>query len=204
MMLQRPSPRLILASSSSSRRVLLESAGLAFDVQPADIDEAAVKRKVAAEGIAAEAAALLLADLKASEVAGREPDAMVIGADQILVCEGAWFDKPADLGAAREQLRALRGRYHTLATAVVCHRHGRQVWSHTATPHLKMRDFSDEFLECYLLAEAEAVTSTVGAYRLEGPGVHLFSEVDGSHSAILGLPLLPLMEFLRNADILTP
>ncbi|HEX3399748.1 MAG TPA: Maf family nucleotide pyrophosphatase [Acetobacteraceae bacterium] len=201
-MLQRPTPRLILASASTSRRALLTAAGLSFAVQPAPIDEAAAKRSVRASGATAAEAALLLADLKARHVAQAAPDAMVIGADQILVCDGAWFDKPPDIAAAREQLRTLRGRSHELATAVVCQAGQTRVWHHIAQPHLTMRDASDAFIDAYLQAEGDDVTGTVGAYRLEGRGAHLFIRVEGEHSAVLGLPLLPLLAFLRQHGVL--
>jgi septum formation protein len=201
-MLQRPAPRLVLASASASRRALLAAAGLAFTVSPADIDEAVVKRDARGEGLEATDAALRLADCKAAAVARRAPEALVIGADQILVCDGIWYDKPYDTNEAREQLRALRGRRHVLATAVVCHLDGARVWHDVAVPDLSVRDFSDDFLDCYLAAEADAVTSTVGAYRLEGRGVQLFDAIEGDHSAILGLPLLPLLAFLRRMRIL--
>jgi septum formation protein len=201
-MLQRPTPRLILASASTSRRALLTAAGLSFAVQPAPIDEAAAKRSARASGATAAEAALLLADLKARHVAQAAPDAMVIGADQILVCDGAWFDKPPDIAAAREQLRTLRGRSHELATAVVCQAGQTRVWHHIAQPHLTMRDASDAFIDAYLQAEGDDVTGTVGAYRLEGRGAHLFIRVEGEHSAVLGLPLLPLLAFLRQHGVL--
>jgi len=201
-MLQRAEPRLILASASLSRRSVLAAVGLRFEAMAARVDEAAVKQAARANGMSAADTALALADLKAAAVAGSNPAALVIGADQILVCDGAWFDKPADQAAARVQLGALRGRSHTLATAVVCHHGGTRVWHHLAEPGLTMRCFSDDFLDAYLAAEGEAVTSTVGAYRLEGRGVHLFERVDGEHSAILGLPLLPLLGFLRQYDTL--
>jgi len=201
-MLQRPAPRLILVSASTSRRALLTAAGLSFAVQPAPIDEAAAKRSARASGATAAEAALLLADLKARHVAQAAPDAMVIGADQILVCDGAWFDKPPDIAAAREQLRTLRGRSHELATAVVCQAGQTRVWHHIAQPHLTMRDASDAFIDAYLQAEGDDVTGTVGAYRLEGRGAHLFIRVEGEHSAVLGLPLLPLLAFLRQHGVL--
>jgi septum formation protein len=200
-MLQRPIPRLILASASASRRALLAAAGLNFTIQPADIDETAVKRAARAEGCCAREAALRLAAAKAHRVAQDNPDTLVSGADQILVCDDAWFDKPADVVAAREQLRALRGRSHVLATAVVCQVGQRQVWHHAAEPRLAMRDFSDDFLDAYLAEEGEDVTSTVGSYRLEGRGVHLFAEIDGEHSAVLGLPLLALLDYLRQHGV---
>jgi septum formation protein len=202
MMLQRSEPRLILASASLSRRCLLEAAGLQFTVVPAQVDEAQVKRAAQSGGMTAADTALALADRKASHVARRNTDALVIGADQILVCEAAWFDKPADHEAARGQLTTLRGRSHTLATGVVCHFGNRRVWHHLAAPILTMRHFSDKFLESYLRAEVEAVTSTVGAYRLEGLGVHLFERIEGDYAAILGLPMLPLLGFLRRFGVL--
>jgi septum formation protein len=202
LMLQRPSPHLILASASASRRALLEGAGLVFAIIPAGIDEAPVKQTGRSVGAGAEKTALRLADLKAAQVAQNEPEALVIGADQILVCAGVWFDKPADVAAAAAQLRSLRGRTHSLATAVTCHQGATRVWHEVVSPRLTMRQFSDRFLEQYLALEGTALTSTVGAYRLEGRGVQLFSAVSGEHSAILGLPLLPLLGFLRERHIL--
>lgn len=199
MTLQVPETRLILASASASRRALLQAAGLTFEVRPSGVDEAEVKQSADGDAIAT---ALLLADLKAQAVARKEPDAFVIGADQILVCDGVWFDKPANTGAAASQLRALRGRTHELATAVVCHAKGRRIWQHTDTPRLTMRHFSEEFLRAYLAVEGEAVTSSVGAYRLEGLGAHLFTSITGDHATVLGLPLLPLLALLRSAHIL--
>jgi septum formation protein len=201
-MLQRPKPRLILASGSVSRRMVLEAAGLRVAIRPSNVDEATIKRRALADAEGAETAALRLADSKARAVALDEPDALVIGADQILVCDGVWFDKPADLAAAREQLRTLRGRAHVLVTAIVCHEGEQRVWQHVAMPRLVMRDFSDAFLDEYLALEGDAVTSTVGSYRLEGLGAHLFASIEGEHAAILGLPLLALLAFLRQQGIL--
>jgi len=202
MALQRDTPRLVLASASTSRRAVLRAAGLRFDVRPADVDETALKHAARSEKADAATAAVRLADAKAAWVAAAEPDALVIGADQIVVCNGAWFDKPADLAAARMHLQTLRGRAHILATAVVCRCGGRRLWQHVAEPRLVMRRFSDAFLDAYLAMEGGHILGSVGAYRLEGPGVHLFSRVDGEHAAILGLPLLPLLEFLRQSGVL--
>ncbi len=199
-MIQVPSPALILASQSSARAALLTAAGLRFEVRAARVDEAAIKQACRAEGADAADAALTLAGLKAERI--RDPDALVIGADQLLVCDDAWFDKPADLGAARAQLRTLRGRTHCLVTAVVCLRRGQEVWRHVAEPRLRMRRFSDAFLEDYLAVEGDAVLACVGAYRLEGMGVHLFDSVQGEHAAVLGLPLLPLLGFLRQHGVI--
>lgn len=204
-MIQRADPPLVLASASASRRAVLEAAGLSFDVEPAAVDEAAIKESTRAEGMGAEDAAMLLAEAKARRVADRRAaagDALVVGADQILVCGDAWFDKPADRTAARDQLRALRGRTHVLETALVCWRGGERVWGHVAAPRLTMRDFSDTFLDAYLDAEGDAVLGSVGAYRLEGLGAHLFAAVEGEHAAVLGLPLLPLLHFLRGHGVL--
>ena len=201
-MIQAETPRLVLASASSARRTVLEAAGLRFEAVAAAVDEAAIKESARAEGIPAADAALILADAKAERIARRHPDALVIGCDQLLVCEEAWFDKPADLAAARAHLLALRGRRHELVTAVVCHRNGARIWQNVAVPRLTMRAFSDDFLEAYLAAEAAHVTQSVGAYRLEGPGVQMFARVEGEHAAILGLPLLALLDFLRGHGVL--
>ncbi len=190
--------RLLLASGSGTRLALLGHAGLAVEAIPAHVDEAAIKQAARAEGVDADETALLLAGLKAERVARREPDALVIGADQILVCEDRWFDKPESVDAAREHLRALRGRTHVLVTAVLCQRGAVRVWHHVEKPRLVMREVSDAFLDNYLAAEGDAVTASVGAYRLEGLGAQLFDGIDGDYFAVLGLPLLPLLGFLRQ------
>lgn len=198
-MIQAATPGLVLASQSAARAAVLRAAGLAFEQRPARIDEAAIKASMR-DGSADECA-LMLAGLKAARIRGT--DALVIGADQLLVCDGEWFDKPADLYAARSQLLQLRGRSHELVTAVVCHRDGQEIWRYATRPRLKMRAFSEAFLDAYLEAEGDAVLGSVGAYRLEGLGVHLFERIEGDHSAILGLPLLPLLGFLRQHGVLT-
>ena len=200
--MQRPVPRLILASQSKFRAGLLAAAGVTAEAMPAYVDEVEIKTAAKAEGMSAEDTAMLLASLKAERIARRFPDALVIGGDQILVCEGRWFDKPPDLDAARAQLRELRGRAHELVTAVLCQRGVQRVWQHVARPRLVMRDFSEVFLEEYLAMEGEVLTTTVGAYRVEGPGMQLFDQIDGEHTAIMGLPLLPLLGFLRQHRVL--
>ena len=202
MTLQAAAPRLVLASASASRKALLEQAGLLFETRAAHVDEAEIKRGARAEGASAADTALLLARLKAERVARRDPEALVIGCDQLLICEDRWFDKPADVADARAHLGLLRGRTHTLATAVLCQRGEQRLWHHVAQPRLTMRGFSDAFLDAYLAAEGDAVLSTVGAYRLEGLGAHLFDAVQGEHAAVLGLPLLPLFGFLRQHGVL--
>jgi septum formation protein len=181
---------------------LLDAAGLRFEAVPAAVDEAAIKEAAQAEDIPPADAALMLSDAKAERIARRNPEALVIGCDQLLVCEGRWYDKPPDLVVARAQLLALRGRTHELVTAVVCHRHGARIWQHLARPRLTMRDFGEAFLDAYLAAEGERVLGSVGAYRLEGPGVQLFARIQGDHAAILGLPLLELLGFLRQHGVL--
>ena len=201
-MIQAATPAVILASASKARRAVLEGAGLRFETRVAGVDEAAIKEAAQAEGISPDAAALILADAKAERVAAHAPDALVIGADQLLVCDGAWFDKPPDMAAARAHLQRLRARQHELVTALVCHRAGQRIWQHVAKPRLTMRDFSDAFLEAFLAAEGEALLSSVGAYRLECHGAQLFDRIEGYQPAILGMPLLPLLGFLRQHVVL--
>lgn len=197
-------PKLVLASASPTRARLLADAGLKPTVEPADIDEAAIKAACRAEGVDAGACALTLAEAKAQRVAGRMPGALVLGADQILVCDGQWFDKPADRAAARTQLIVLRDQRHVLATAAVLVKNGVVVWHALEQPALTMRRFSDEFLDAYLAAAGDSVLASVGAYQIEGRGIQLMAAVEGDHFAILGLPLLPLLEFLRDGGLLAP
>jgi septum formation protein len=206
MILQAEDPVLVLASQSATRRTLLERAGLRFEALPASVDEAALKESAQAEGIPPEDAAIMLAEAKAERIARRVPDALVIGCDQLLVCQMEdkslrWFDKPADMDAARAQLMLLRGRTHRLVTATVAWRGGARIWQDITQPRLTMRQFGEDFLDAYLATEGEAILGSVGAYRLEALGVHLFSRVDGEHSAILGLPMLPLLGFLRQHGV---
>lgn len=202
MSLQAATPPLILASASSGRRNLLEAAGLRFEVIPAPVDEDEIKRAARSEATRPEDTALLLAQTKAMRVSVRRPDAVVLGADQLLVCDGKWFDKPVDIRAAREQLLRLRGQRHTLATAVVCVCDRVPIWHHVARPTLSMRHFSDAVLDAYLAEEKEHLTSSVGAYRIEATGVQLFDAIEGDHFSIVGLPLLPLLGFLRQHGVL--
>lgn len=190
---------IILASGSAARQAFLRQAGVDFTVEVAAIDEDTAKRAGRAEGSAAGEVALLLASMKARRISARRPDAWVIGADQMLVCGDRWFDKPPDLAAARAQLLALRGQAHHLPTAIACFRAGNRVWHHLAEPKLTMRNFSDAFLDRYLAAEGEALLGSVGAYRIEALGIQLFAAIEGSTDAICGLPLLPLLDYLRGA-----
>ena len=145
---------------------------------------------------------MALAEAKARAVAERHPEALVVGADQLLACGDDWFDKPETLAAARTQLIALRGRAHVLETAVCVARDGELLWHAESRPCLRMREFYDGFLSGYLAAEGEAALGSVGGYRLEGRGVQLFERIEGDHFAILGLPLIELLEFLRRRGAL--
>ena len=189
-------PAIVLASGSATRRRLLESVGLLFEVRAAAVDEESIKLASRAEGVSPAETALVLAELKASRV--RVAGALVIGADQILTCEGRWFDKPRDREEAREQLRALRGKSHTLQTAVTCLKNGQVIWHHFEAPELRMRDFSDEFLEIYLDREMPGILGSVGGYLVEGAGAQLFETISGDYSSVLGLPVLALLGFLRQ------
>jgi septum formation protein len=192
----------VLASASPTRADLLRAAGVPFEQRPAAIDEASLKEALQAEGLTPGDAAVALAELKAERVASRMPDAIVLGADQILTCEGRWFDKPQSRADARAQLSALAGRPHELATAVVAFRSGARVWHHLAVPRLWLRACSTEFLDAYLDTVGEAAFTSVGAYQIEGVGAQLFARIEGDHFAVLGLPLLPLLEFLREQGVL--
>jgi len=195
-------PVVLLDSASAARARLLRDAGVAIATDPADVDEAAIKATQRRASAGALDCAMALAVAKARAISARHPDALVIGGDQILTCGTEWYDKPADLAAARNQLAALRGRAHRLATAICVCVSGEIVWRSASEPVLTMRDFSDAFLDAYLAAEGEALLSSVGAYRLEGPGAQLFAAVEGDQFAIQGLPLIELLNFLREAGAL--
>jgi septum formation protein len=198
----RTGERLILASSSPTRHRLLADAALEFTVEPARIDEATIKARFMADGRTASDCALDLAEAKARQIGADYPCDLVIGADQILVCGGTWFDKPANLADARCQLRALCGGTHQLVTAACVVQGQACIWQGKTSAKLTMRKFSDTFLETYLAAEGAAVLGSVGAYRLEGRGIQLFAQVEGDYFAILGLPLLELIGFLRERGAL--
>lgn len=194
-------PALVLASASGSRRRLLASAGLAFEAHAAGVDESEVKLALRAEGAEPIQAAETLAELKATRISAQCPGALVIGADQLLACDGRWHDKPETLEAAAEQLVALAGRRHSLETAVCVVQDGNRLWHHNAVCRLTMRPFGRGFAERYLAAAGSAALDSVGGYQLEGLGVQLFSRIEGDFFAILGLPLLPLLAFLRDRGV---
>jgi nucleoside triphosphate pyrophosphatase len=193
---------LVLASASAARARLLVSAGIAATIDPAKVDESALKRESRAQGEAAETCALRLAEAKAREVAARYPGAMVLGADQMLEVEGRWLDKPRDVNEARAQLQALNGRRHTLVSAAAIIRDGEVLWCEVERAFLTMRRMSDGFIEHYLAAMGESILTTVGAYALEGLGAQLMEKIEGDYFTILGLPLLPLLGFLREQGAL--
>lgn len=190
---------LVLASTSIARRALLSGVGLAHEVVAPAVDEAVEKARLG--DIPADALAAALADLKALAGARMRPGAVVIGADQTLACDGVLLDKPVDLAEARAHLRRLRGRTHSLYAAICVARDDRVIWRHLTEARLTMRDFSDAFLDHYVALCGESLTTSVGAYRLEGPGPQLFERIEGDYFTILGLPLLPLLDFLRGAGV---
>lgn len=190
-------PTVVLASGSRTRAEMLERAGVRVTLAPAAVDEEEIKLAARAEGAPVEDVAEALAELKAQRVTRKHPGALVIGADQMLECDGRWFDKPADRDAARVQLQDLRGKTHRLVSCAVVIRDGERLWHHVDRARLTMRPFSDAFLDSYLNAAGDDVLGSVGAYHLEGLGAQLFHRVDGDFFTILGLPLLPLLGFLR-------
>lgn len=196
-------PDVILASRSAARSALLRGAGVSFEAADSGVDEAALKTAILAGGAGPAEVASALAREKALAVSRRRPG-LVVGADQTLDFEGRLHDKPLSLAEAADRLRAMRGRAHRLHAAVAAARDGVVIWEALSSAELIMRTFSDAFLEAYLAGEGEEALSSVGAYRLEGPGVQLFSEIRGDYFTILGLPLTGLLELLRREGVLTP
>ncbi len=193
---------IILASGSKTRLKILLDAGVSVIADPAAVDEDAVKASFKAEGAPVMDAAIALAELKARRVSARHPGSLVIGADQMLDCGGVWFDKPIDEANLRAQLMTLRGKTHRLISACVAMRDGRRLWH--AAPHadVTVRPFSDEFLDWYVATGGSALLASVGGYQIEGIGAQLFSKVSGDWFTVMGLPLYPLMDFLRQQRVL--
>jgi septum formation protein len=189
---------LILASASAARARLLQAAGIAVRIEAAAIDESEIKAACRSQGRDAAACAGALAEAKARAVSARHRDGLVIGADQMLDCDGTWLDKPRDVGEARAQLERLRGRRHELVTAATVLAQGDVAWRRIDRARLTMRRCSDAFLGDYVAAMGGELTATVGGYFLEGLGAQLFDEIEGDYFAILGLPLVPLLSFLRG------
>jgi septum formation protein len=193
---------IVLASASAVRATLLKNAGVPCVIDPGAVDEDEIKRAMKAEGATADTVSETLAELKAMRVAPRHRGALVFGADQMLECNGVWFDKPDDRDHAAAHLAALSGRTHRLISSAVCVRDGARIWHHTAVASLTMRPLSRAFIDCYLDAAGAAVLRSVGAYQLEGLGAQLFSKIEGDYFTVLGLPLLPLLAFLRDNQVI--
>jgi septum formation protein len=187
---------LLLASASEIRLHLLRSAGLEVTALPARLDEAAVRQSLKAENASPRDVADTLADLKAAKLAQKNPEALVLGCDQVLAFHGRIFGKPETPDAARTQLLALRGQTHHLISAVVLYDGAKPIWRYISEAKLHMRPISDAYLDAYLTRNWQSVRHSVGAYKLEEEGVRLFSAITGDHFTILGLPLLPLLDYL--------
>jgi len=193
---------LVLASRSSARQMLLSAAGVPVEVRPADLDERNLESSTPA--LTPGPIAALLAQRKASAVERLNPGRLTLGADQTLVLGGQRFVKPADRAAARAQLAALRGRTHELYSALAFVKDAKVLFEYVGVARLTMRVFSDRFLDLYLDAIGSAATASVGAYQIEGLGMQLFERVDGDYFTVLGLPLLPALDFLRRYGYLAP
>jgi septum formation protein len=191
---------LVLASRSAARQALLRAAGIPVEVHPADIDERSVEAEASSQP--ADAIAMLLARAKAVAVAKSYPGRLVLGADQTLALDAKLFAKPADHAGARTQLRMLSGRTHELHSAIVFVQDAMVLFAHVGTARLTMRSLSDRFLDVYLDAVGSAATASAGAYQIEGPGIQLFERIDGDYFTVLGLPLLPTLDFLRRRGCL--
>ncbi len=197
------SPSIVLASQSTTRMDILRGAGIDFIAVPADVDERAIEDRLVGAGVSPGDIALALAEAKALAVAVDHPEALVIGADQTLEAGGERWHKPSSLEAARAQLLALSGRTHHLRSAVVGVRDGDVRFRDVATATLTMRAFSGAEVDAYLAQVGTVACTSVGAYQMEGPGIRLFERVEGDHFTILGLPLLPLLDWLRTEGVLS-
>lgn len=194
-------PAIVLASASAIRRTLLENAGVALVVDPGRVDEDEIKSSLKGGGASAEVTAEALAEAKAQRVSGRHWDTLVVAADSMLECNGVWFDKPADRAHAAAHLQALSGKTHKLISSAVAVRNNTRLWHHTSVARLTMRPLSAEFIDGYLDKMGAAAFASVGAYQLEGLGAQLFARIEGDYFTILGLPLLPLLDFLRAHNV---
>lgn len=187
---------LLLASASTIRLQLLRNAGLVVTAEPARIDEETIRQSLEAEQAKPREIADTLAELKAEKLANRHTTALVLGCDQVLAFQGRIFGKPDTPDAARAQLTALRGQTHHLISALVLYDAARPIWRHISEAKLQMRDVSDAYLDAYLARNWTSARHSVGAYKLEEEGVRLFSSIQGDYFTILGLPLLPLLDYL--------
>ena len=195
-------PRLVLASRSAGRAALLRSAGLDFAIDPARLDERAVEEECRRRGVAASGLAARLAEAKALDVSARHPDALCLGADQTLTLDGRVLHKPKDMTAARDSLQSLAGRTHRLASAFCFARNGEALFQAEDEALMTMRPLDRDALSAYLSLAGEAALASVGAYQVEGLGAHLFDRIEGDHTTIIGLPLLPVLAWLRRQGYL--
>lgn len=194
---------LVLASKSAGRRALLEAAGVSFDTMAAGVDEEAAKAGLRVQGLDSRDLADALAELKALKLSTRRPGDLVLGCDSTLALDdGTMFDKAESLAELAEQLRTLSGKTHSLYSAVVAAEAGRPVWRHVERVKMTMRTLSESFIADYLATEGDVLLGCVGGYRIEARGSQLFSRTEGSHFAIIGLPLLPLLDYLRTRGVM--
>jgi septum formation protein len=197
-MFEQQKTKIILASNSKIRAELLENTGLSFEIQPANIDEAAIREIFRTEEMDPADVAEVLAETKATEISKKNPDALVIGCDQILALGDEIFEKPKNRDEAQSALFKLRGKTHTLISAVVLVKNNEVIWRYSENANLKMHEFSPEFLGQYMALCGDKILSSVGAYQLESFGIHLFEEIKGDYFTVLGFPILALLKFLRS------
>ena len=193
---------LVLASASKTRADMLRNGGVTFSVRPAQIDEMSITAALLAEGATPRDIADSLAEMKAKRGAGRDPQSLVLGVDQVLSCEGAIISKATNLAEAADTLRFLRGKTHNLFSAAVIYESNAPVWRHVGQASLQMRGFTDGFLQGYIERCGDAVLSSVGCYHIEGEGAQLFDKVAGDWFTVLGMPLLEILGFLRMRGLL--
>lgn len=192
-----PNKNLILSSKSAARRALLDQAGIAYDCEPAAIDEAAIRDAAQSEGASPDDIAVLLAEMKGERIAAKHSDAMIISSDQLLVCDGVLYGKPKTFEQAHQQIAALSGKRHQLITAVMLFDNGRRIWHHIARPEITFHQLDDTAISDYLRHFGEDAFHSPGSYFLEGPGIHLFADIFGDYYAILGLPMMALLPQLK-------
>ncbi len=196
-------PTLVLASQSASRRAMLDAAGVPHEALPALVDEASAKESLLAEGISPRDLADALGELKALKVSRMAPQALVLGGDSLVALDdGSLLDKPESREQAHDHLQRMSGKTHDLYSAAVIAEGGRAVWRHVDRARLHVRPLSEAFIESYLDVEWPAIAGCVGCFRIEGPGVQLFSRTEGSHFTILGMPLLPILDYLRTRGVM--
>ena len=193
---------LVLASASPIRLQMLTAAGVTIETRVARIDEETIRAALEAEGARPRDVADTLAEMKARKIADRDPEATVIGCDQVLEFQGKVFGKPATMDEARSQLQMLRGQTHKLLSAAVIYQDAKPVWRHVGEARLTMRQFSDAYLEAYLARNWDSIRHSVGGYKLEEEGARLFATITGDNFTVLGLPLLPLLGYLSDREII--